>query len=229
MENTNHLNIWSIDQRVIHHLMLKAIYCKDAGLLEGKMGIVIAFYHLSRKTDNKVYNTYADDLLDHVLDKLPKYVSLNFEAGLSGIGWGLEYLIQNHFVEADSLEICAEIDEAIMKKDIRNITDYSLEKGLLGILHYVLIHIKGCVGQNNAVPFHRTYLIDLYDRLKSIEPRDKAKLLRVINPFTRFMEDGIIEYDVGLSHISDRLEKVNITRIDKYPLGIQKGLAGYII
>lgn len=86
----------------------------------------------------------------------------SFASGLSGIGWGVEYLIQNGFVEGEGVEICEEIDQKIMKTDPRRIVDMSLDTGFEGILHYVVYHLQGAFKQNIRLPFDERYLSDLY-------------------------------------------------------------------
>ena len=67
---------------------------------------------------------------------------INLETGLCGIGWGIEYLIQNGFMEGDSNEILTEIDKKVMERDLRRIKDLSLETGLMGISSYINIRIN---------------------------------------------------------------------------------------
>jgi hypothetical protein len=56
----------------------------------------------------------------------------SLDKGLTGIGWGIEYLIQNGSVKGESVEICEEIDYRIMETDPKRITDFSLETGFEG-------------------------------------------------------------------------------------------------
>ena len=55
---------------------------------------------------------------------------------------GIEYLIQNGFMEGDSNEILTEIDKKVMERDLRRIKDLSLETGLMGISSYINIRIN---------------------------------------------------------------------------------------
>lgn len=102
------------------------------------MGIALFFYHYSRHTGNAVYSGYADDLLDEIWDNLYNRLPDTFESGLSGIAWGIEYLILNNFVSGNGNEICEDIDAHIMRMDSRRMTSGFIEKELEGFLHYVL-------------------------------------------------------------------------------------------
>jgi len=94
--------------------MLKSFNIANLGLFHGKIGIALFFYHYCQHTGNVVYSDYADDLLDNILDNIHTYLPSTFESGLTGIAWGIEYLIQNNFVLGNSNEICEDIDAHIM-------------------------------------------------------------------------------------------------------------------
>jgi hypothetical protein len=50
--------------RIINVLLLIGSFIENLGLLNGKMGISICFYHLARKTGNPTYENYAEELLE---------------------------------------------------------------------------------------------------------------------------------------------------------------------
>ena len=52
--------------RIQHILMLKSKFLPDVGLLEGKMGIVLAFACLYRHTCNEIYYECMSELVDDV-------------------------------------------------------------------------------------------------------------------------------------------------------------------
>ncbi len=94
-------------ERIIHHLMLHSYFISDIGLLHGQMGVILALSEYSKHTGNPVYFEAASYLLDNVLEKINKELPFSFSSGLSGIGWGIEYPIQEGFVEGESDEICS--------------------------------------------------------------------------------------------------------------------------
>ena len=49
-------------RRIANVLLLNASFIDNPGLLNGKMGIAIFFYHYSRYTKNKIYEDYAGEL-----------------------------------------------------------------------------------------------------------------------------------------------------------------------
>lgn len=72
---------------------------KSIGLIEGKMGLVLFYYEFSRYLSLEIDNHLANNLLDEVLSKAGKVGNNGIELGLAGIGWGINYLIRNEFVE----------------------------------------------------------------------------------------------------------------------------------
>lgn len=77
------------------------------------MGDVLQGYHYARATGEKNDEAAAEQLLEEVCDTLSTALSFRFDTGLTGIGWGIEHLVQNGFVDADTDEILGEIDEAV--------------------------------------------------------------------------------------------------------------------
>lgn len=107
-------------QRIANVLMLNASFTDNLGLLNGKMGIAIFFYHYARYTENKSYNNFADDLIDEIYKDITKMVPVDFSNGLTGIAWGIEYLVKNKFVEANTDVALEEIDNYILKHRLSN-------------------------------------------------------------------------------------------------------------
>lgn len=222
---------WNTLESIIHHLIIKSPLLKDIGLLEGRMGILIVFYEMSKEHNNKIYSAYAGELLDQVFKDVHKQHTIGFESGLSGIGWGIEYLIQNKFVEGDSLEICEEIDSNLMNVDPRRINDFSFDSGLHGILHYILAHIKGCMVQESRLPFDNIYLTDLYHKISDQLAASKDEcFLSTAKHYIRFYETGVLNYTPSIALISEKMDENFIhDKIDTYSLGIRKGIASIVL
>lgn len=142
--------LFDLSKRIQHRLILKSKFLSDYGLLSGKTGIAIVFAHLHKQYHNEVYYDCMSELLDDILENTYQGLNMDFASGFSGIGWGIEYLLQNQFVAGDGIEVCAELDKKIMEKDPRRIANVSLESGLEGLLHYVLAHLNGAVRKGGA-------------------------------------------------------------------------------
>jgi len=222
----------TLDQLILYQLLLRSSMGKEIGLYHGKMGLILFFAHYFRHSGLKVYDDTAGELMDELKKYIHTEMPVGFASGLAGIGWGVEYLIQNGFTEGDkSLKSCRDIDNKIMEKDLRRLTDYSLDAGLEGILHYVLAHIKGVMAQQSVLPFDETYLSDLYQAVtaipKDVEPSENFKSLSA--EYASFYENRVaVNYTLQLLPVieDDKIEK---DRLNGTPLGLKKGLAGYLL
>lgn len=123
---------------IIRELMLYSSSIDNLGLINGKMGISIFFFHYHRFTEENVYKKFGGELIDEIYDEIDLKYPPGFSDGLAGIAWGIEYLIRNRFVDADSDELLEELDRQIIKYDVRKMTDHSLEAGLKGFAHYII-------------------------------------------------------------------------------------------
>lgn len=113
------------------------------GLMHGNIGLSIFFYHLAQETKNPKFERLADELLDKVFANLNTSGSADFENGFCGIGWGIEYLIQNGFAEGNADEILEELDNKVFKAlHENNITSLELTNGLSGYLFYLISRLK---------------------------------------------------------------------------------------
>jgi hypothetical protein len=103
----------------------------------------------------------ADFLMEQIINSITETLTIGLADGLSGIGWGIEYLVQNKYMKGNTTESCYEIDQKLMEHAPKRLTDFSFDKGLEGILHYVTIHLAGNYGRKS--PFDRIYLQELYN------------------------------------------------------------------
>ena len=152
---------------ISNHLTLNAPNMSDIGLFQGKMGVVLFFYLYSRYTQSGYYQDFADILLDEVVEELDTSLNISLKNGLSGIGWSLEYLVQNNFIEGDTSEILHDINLTIMNKaDFSNCCDFSFESGLSGVVFYIKTHLSSPVRENKSLPFPPSFLSNLVSVIK---------------------------------------------------------------
>lgn len=224
------MNIYSFDlaQRIIHLLVLRSKFAPELGLLNGQMGVVLAFSSVFRSTQLEIYEYFMNDLLENLIGRLNNEMALTFNEGLLGIGWGLEYLIQNEYVGGDATEICADIDAMIMERNPRRNINLSLETGFEGLLHYILVHLQGALNQHRTLPFDEDYLADVYDAVKQVKQKKHSLSLNtLLEQYIQFYTNRIkLDYKVSPSKFINLQTKV----IDplKSPLGLHNGLAGFL-
>ncbi|MDR0602926.1 MAG: glycosyltransferase [Bacteroidales bacterium] len=225
-------------QRIARYLMLHGSFIDNTGLLSGKTGIAIFFYHYSRYTGEKIYDDFAGELIDEIYSEIHVNTPCDFKDGLCGIGWGMEYLIRNNFVIADSDEAPEDLDKRIMERDVRRITDYSLETGLKGIACYVIGRRKNRDNENPYIG--QGYIQDLIEENAKVivfaGRLDEVKGLGgLINAFKRILAThadarlfilGDGDFNVRLKEASGIWAKITFTgRVDKKTLYEFYGLA----
>ncbi|MDP3442622.1 MAG: lanthionine synthetase LanC family protein, partial [Ignavibacteria bacterium] len=181
-------------------LLLNASFIDNLGLMHGKMGIAIYFFHLARETENQIYEDYAGELIDEIYDEIDTNTPLDFENGLGGIGWGIEYLVQKGFIEADTDKVLESIDNQLHSS--RNyISGIGLLNGLVGLGYYYLKRIQNVNSTENKVStlLNKQMLVHLIDELElRIE---KAESLNLINSTDAF--NLLWNYSVLISFLGE--------------------------
>lgn len=152
----------------------------NIGLLNGKMGISIYFFHLARKTGSKEHQEFAEALIDDVFDEVGKnQLILDFENGLAGIAWGIEHLTKNKFVEADTDLVLTDVDNKIYRHIVASEKlPIGILRGAMGYILYVLSRLKGKdINANQPSIFvFRRLLIELVNHLGTVIEEGKMKI-----------------------------------------------------
>ncbi len=151
------------------------------GLLTGQIGVILVITKYAKKYKIAQFEIAADFLYDNVANHVGYMDDIGFASGLSGICWGVEYLVQNEIMPGPADEICADTDQKIMQTNVKRITDFSLENGLTGLWHYVWARIQGNMLSELPLPFDEQYLTDWLEIIESNPerfPKDAAHRLR---------------------------------------------------
>jgi hypothetical protein len=203
--------------RIANHLIINASFLSDLGLYHGKMGVVLFFYELGRYTGKNIYDKFAGELFDEIYNGIHKGTPLNFQDGLCGIGWGIEYLIKARFVKADPDEVLEELDKRIVEWDVRKITDSSLRTGLMGVACYIINRKATCSNAikekerkgNSTNVITDDYCRDLMEALKKNDEKDSKELAGILEKILKGESVEII-YNPVLQII----DKTRITRTE---------------
>lgn len=211
----------------IHRLILYS-GSSENGLLHGKFGISICFFHLSRHLNNDTLNRYANILLDEIWTSLSNDTSIDFESGLSGVGWGIEYLIQNNFVKGNSNLICNDIDSMIMRVCPLRFSDYSLESGLEGILYYICARISGARKNGKPNPFLKSFI----DEFKDLQ--NNAEILKLSNRINLSLDliknkTKLNDFTLDLNQFIDLDINSSFENLHLKPLGLKDGISGLLL
>lgn len=215
---------FSKEQKLLHHLILHSNDVPAIGLFDGQMGIALVMARYARLRQLPVVETAGDFLVETILENLTKAAPLDFSSGLSGVGWGIEYLIQNGYMEGCGIDICEEIDRKLMERNVGRMSDLSLNSGLEGWLHYIIAHVQGA-NDCGVQAFDESYLRDLKITLALCRERMpiSPEFGSLIDQFESVMQGVPKCYDFELAPFI-KIRKLPLC----HNLGLQTGLAGYL-
>lgn len=212
------------EQKMLHHLILHSHDVPTAwGLFDGMTGIMLVLAHYARVHKMPVIEHVSDYLMEQITKNIAKTDSICLGNGMAGIGWGIEYLIQNGYMKGCGVELTQEMDERIMGLDIHRMDDDTMEKGLTGLFHYVMAHVQGAALQGRPA-FDSQYLDSwsqvLQQRHKCF-PQDK-QWEKMANMLAKAI-NGQCVYSLDLSQFVKPMRHAPFDL-----LGLRKGLAGYM-
>jgi hypothetical protein len=205
--------------------MLYTSSIENLGLFHGKMGVCVFFYHAAKQLHNKLYAQYAGELIDEVYNEIDLKYSFSFADGLAGIAWGMEYLIQNQFVKADSDEVLEDLDKQIVSHDIRRITDISLETGIIGLSYYILARYSSKKHISRRISIQYVYELILVLQQYANVDEEVSKLIVSLNSILNGM-DVELTFDMIMSRIINNCPS-SIGNLKRDNLGLYKGYAGF--
>ena len=212
--------------KIVNLLLLNAGFSSVLGLFHGKMGVVLFFANYSRFTKELLYDDLCSELLDEVCLEMHDSIPIDFENGLCGIAWGIDYLLKNQFLEGDSNDMLAEIDQKIMERDPLRITDFSFKTGLMGILYYVL-----CRYSNNesVQTLDGEYLSRLYAAVQKVICSNSVEFpfpidFYIIDNILKYNCKNIIEPSIPNLFYGDSL--VDLNDVKNLSIGLENGLSG---
>lgn len=123
--------------RITNVLLLNANFVENLGLLNGKMGLAIFLYHYARFLNDEQYEEKAIEIIEEIQSKISFLTPCCYSSGLCGIGAGIEYLVQNGFIEGNTDEILSDFEPLLFNEiHFHPQIDLSFNNGLTGIGNY---------------------------------------------------------------------------------------------
>ena len=133
--------------KIARAILQNGVKGNNQSLMHGNTGICIFFNHLGKLTGDPEYQKTADEIITEVFTNLHSLSPADFENGLAGIGWGIEYLVQNNFAEGDTDEILEEIDNRVFRVlNEESLSSFEITNGLTGYLFYLINRLKNKTG-----------------------------------------------------------------------------------
>lgn len=129
--------------RIANTLVLYSNHLNNNGLLTGKMGVVLFLYRYSQFANCEYYNEFAGKMLDEVLKVLGRTLN-DFESGLTGIGWAVNYLLKENILEGNVDSVLKEVDKKVFSQMMCN-----PEVSIFGHAIYLIERMKSNKGNIN--------------------------------------------------------------------------------
>ena len=116
--------------KIADWLLLNGTLTKCPGLLHGKLGIAIFFFHYARYTGKTLFEEYACDLIMAIQEQLHVNYRPDYEKGIAGIGVGINYLSYNNLIEIEE-DLFEDFDKRMYRAVIHDpFPNYSRDEGL---------------------------------------------------------------------------------------------------
>jgi hypothetical protein len=129
-------------RQIADMLLLNGTLTECPGLVHGKMGIAVFFFHYAQYTDNMLFADYALDLIGEMRNQIHVNSRADYEKGIAGIGVGIDYLIRNGFVDAED-DICEDLDQRMVRAVMYDPwLDFSMYEGLTGYGRYWISRLR---------------------------------------------------------------------------------------
>jgi len=211
---------------IVNVIILRSL-TDDLGILTGRMGAVIFLFHYDKYKEKDTYGDFAGLLIDDIFEDIHNQMPISFDKGLTGIGWGVEYILKNQFVEGDSFDILEAIDRYIMSRDIKRIDDESFATGLEGLFHYILYHLPTDNTKNS--PFDKAYYNDLdIVAINKVRECKNKKLAILVEQYMAWRKGEQLHYNPNVlikSILNFGINRKKLPKTD-ITLGLDKGYAG---
>ena len=200
--------------RIANVLILNASFISDLGLLTGKFGIAVFFYHYSRYSGNKLFEDYADELIDEIYGEIHAGCPVDFASGLMGIGWGIEYLVNERFLEADTDQVLKDIDGIVFKASLKNPVLTNDNKELFGFGLYYIARLSGRENDDHNLNtiVKKQMLVYLHDDCERLLAADVV-LNKAIPCMTLDQLNSLMFFIINMQKL--RLFPAKLSRIEK--------------
>ena len=129
-------------RQIADMLLLNGTLTECPGLVHGKMGIAVFFFHYAKYTDNMLFADYAMDLIGEIQEQIHVNSPADYEKGLAGVGLGFDYLIRNDFLKVEE-DICEDFDQRMVRAVMYDPwQDFSRYNGLTGYGRYWMTRLR---------------------------------------------------------------------------------------
>jgi len=172
---------------------------QNLGVLAGTSGISLFQFYYSRLTDDDDAADRGVETITQTIQEINNgYAFPTFCTGIAGAGWVLELLNEEEFIDIDSDELLADLDDYLAKTMVGDITkgDYDFLHGAIGYGFYFLKRYQN----TNSDLLKARYKEHILSLIKSLRDTSKVEDNKRYWKTTLNKEDGLVGINLSLSH-----------------------------
>ena len=187
-------------KKSVDFVLLNAYATPSSGLYNGKAGLALSLFEWARAYDNNAWEEHAFELLQETL--LTRNKAVDFENGLSGIGYAFSYLIENRFIEADFNDLFGEKSEFIVT-ELAKTDDERCYRYFSSVPFLIELYRMNPDKKTKALlhRFYRLRLTGLLRRFRNPETVSKPELL---DRFTELLHAVSLSAEYEINGLYDR-------------------------
>lgn len=207
-------------KQVADMLLINGTLAECPGLVHGKMGIAVFFFHYAQYTGNMLFEDYAMDLISETLNQIHINSSADYEKGIAGIGVGIDYLVRNEFLVTEE-DICEDLDQRMVRAVMYDPwPGFSLYDGLTGYGRYWIsrLHFPASVKLARECLVHIVGLIEEY--LADISEEEQTDVCY-------FLHD--LQKKTGFDRCIELLSQCHKWRLDRCSPHLNDSIIGDIV
>lgn len=227
IDNKEILDIKGTIRTLADYVMLNSVATDSTSLYYGRAGMSLCLFEASRYLEDEYVEDYAFTLLKQSL--VNEKNDIRFDAGLSGIGYALSYLIRNKFVDADFDELFQIQHNIIVNEFVRQdyenmgLKDLVQQWQLIPYFHYVpcckasskiqelrkkcidKFNIEWEIIREDTHSIDKEFIISLWILYLRVLPFvDGQKSYQHVYEYLKLVKDGFIKRDImSLYYISN--------------------------
>lgn len=172
------------------------------GLFHGNAGICLFYHHAERKAKQPELKEKAEESFQSTCNNLKSIQSVGFGNGLAGIGWTMEYLRQNDFINTDIEKILEFVDDAVFNKIVNSesVNSLDLTTGLTGYLFYCISRLENPVDINSpSFLINKELIIFIINKIDEIAIDQFTLYTKDLN-FDLFWSFPVLFYGLTLAY-----------------------------
>ena len=203
------------------------------GILAGVSGMAVFQFYYSKYLNKDQYSDIGAEMITYCIEKINDgYSYPTFCNGIAGLGWGIQHLEANDFIDVECDELLPQFDVYLYNQMINDLGkgNYDFLHGALGYGFYFLSRYEH-TSNPNLKNIYQSYLSELVAELEKLSISD-GLALKWYSPLD--FERGNKSFNLSLSHgissilnFTTRLYKFDVFKESTHRLII--GSANYIL